>query len=395
MVAATRPRTALILSGGGARAAYQVGVLKAIIEMLPDEQGNPFPILCGTSAGAINATVLACYASRFRTGIKRLETVWANFHTRHIYRSDLRGIARNSLRWIAHLFFNAGEPNSVTLLDNDPLRKLLRQVIPFARIPEAIRAGDLYALSITASGYTSGESVSFFQGVPELEFWQRHRRAGARATIGLNHVLASAALPMIFPAVMVNREFFGDGSMRFLAPISPALHLGAEQVMVIGVDPLRKVPPDRKSAMQPPNIAQIAGHILDSIFIDSLEGDLERLQRINKTLSVATEDELAERQITLRPIKTLVICPSEDISSMAGRHAACLPPMLRFLFGRIGASGTKGSTVLSYLMFEAPFCQELIALGYRDAYKQQDAIREFFGHAPAGTEQSPVENAVK
>lgn len=375
-----KPLTALILSGGGARAAYQVGVLKAVGEILPKGCGNPFPILCGTSAGAINSTVMACYASRFATGISRLETVWGNFHTHHIYRSDLRGIAWNTLRWLGHILFNASEPNAITLLDSRPLRKLLRLVIPFKRIQQAILAGDLYALSITASGYTSGESISFFQGVPELEHWQRHRRAGAKAMLNLYHVLASAALPLIFPAVKINREFFGDGSMRFLAPISPALHLGAEQVMVIGVDPLRKLPPDRCDCVDPPTIARVAGHILDSIFIDSLESDLERLQRINRTLGMVPKDELEKHGIPLRPVHTLVIAPSEDISAMAVRHALSLPPTLRFLFSRIGASGPSGGAVLSYLMFEAPFCQELIALGYKDAYNQENVIREFFAH---------------
>ncbi|MBI2379994.1 MAG: patatin-like phospholipase family protein [Gammaproteobacteria bacterium] len=374
------PKSALILSGGGARAAYQVGVLKAMMDILPSDCGNPFPILCGTSAGAINATVLAAYAARTRIGVKRLETVWANFHTHHIYRSDLAGITRNTLRWMGHVLFNAGEPNSVTMLDNAPLRRLLKQVIPFARIQEAVQNGALYALSITASGYTSGESISFFQGGPQLESWQRHRRAGAKAVINLNHVMASAALPLIFPAVKVNREYFGDGSMRFLAPISPALHLGADQVMVVGVDPLRKLPPDRRIAITPPTIAQVAGHILDSIFIDSLEGDLERLQRINRTVGMVPPEELNKHGIPLKPVKTLVIAPSEDISVIAGKHAAALPPTLRFLFGRIGASATSGSTVLSYLMFEAPFCRDLIELGHADALRQKDSIREFFGH---------------
>ncbi len=374
------PRSALILSGGGARAAYQVGVLKALMEILPPDCGNPFPILCGTSAGAINSGVLACYASRFRIGVRRLERVWSNFHSQQIFLSDRAGMMSNSLRWLAHIFFSVGEPNSVALLDNSPLRALLQQVMPFERIADAITAGDLHAVALTASGYTSGESITFFQAVAEVASWQRHRRAGARAHIGIDHVMASAALPLLFQAVRVNREYFGDGSMRFHAPISPALHLGAEQVMVIGVGPKSTLPPERHAMGVPPTVAQVAGHILDSIFFDGLQGDLERLERVNDMIALATVDELRQHSIPLRPIKTLVLTPSEDISQIAGHHAKSIPAGLRFVLKRIGASGTSASTVLSYLMFEASFCQDLIALGYEDAKRKEESIAIFFAH---------------
>lgn len=370
-----RARNALILSGGGARAAYQVGVIKAILEILPKDIGNPFPVLCGTSAGAINAAMLAAHATRFASGLKRLEAIWSSFHTHHIYRSDLMGLASNGGRLMARLIFGMGQANSVTLLDSRPLARMLSRVIPFNRIQAGIDAGCLHALSITASGYTSGDSVSFFQGAPELHYWQRHRRHGAKTTIRLEHVLASSALPMIFPAVHINREYFGDGCMRFLAPISPALHLGAEQIMVIGVDPLRKLPPDRRLAEEPPAFADIAGHIMDSIFIDSLESDLERLLRINKTLSLVPESALREHHIPLRPITTLVITPSEDISRMAGRHLHSMPAVLRRL---LGTSADEGSTLLSYLLFEAEFERELIALGRSDAHDRREQILAFF-----------------
>lgn len=372
-------RTALVLSGGGARAAYQVGVMKAVTELLPDQKTSPFGIICGTSAGAINATVMACYASRFRIGMRRLEHVWANFHVDQIYRSDFLGMSANSLRWLSSLFRSRRAPvPKLSLLDSAPLRDLLAKVVPFNELAGAINAGHLYALSVTCSGYNSGESVSFFEGHPELETWRRYRRAGARTRIGIEHLMASSAIPLVFPAVRINREYFGDGSVRFLAPISPALHLGANKVMIIGVDPVRNQEHGRVQAQDYPTIAEIAGHVMDSVFIDSLDSDMERLQRINRTLERLPEETLRQAGIPLRPIQTLVIAPSQDLAPMSGRHARSLPKVARFFFRRVGISSRKGSTVLSYLLFESGFTRELIELGYGDAMRQRDEILAFF-----------------
>lgn len=373
-------RTALVLSGGGARAAYQVGVLKAVCELLPDQKTIPFPIICGTSAGAINACVLACYASRFRIGMRRLEHVWANFHASHIYRSDFMGMSANSLRWFGAVL--RGRQRTVpalSLLDNTPLRDMLSKVVPFNDIAPAVNAGDLYAVSVTCSGYNSGESVSFFEGHPEIETWRRYRRAGARTRLQLQHLMASSAIPLVFPAVKINREYFGDGSVRFLAPISPALHLGASKVMIVGVDPVRNEDRGRVIAKNYPTLAEIAGHVLDSVFIDSLDSDMERLQRINNTLNKIPPDVRAANGINLKPVETLVIAPSEDLSTLSGRFARELPRTARFFFRRVGISGRTGSTILSYLLFEAGYTKELIALGFADGMRQRDDILRFFG----------------
>ena len=376
----TNSRTALVLSGGGARAAYQVGVLKAVCELLPDQKTIPFPIICGTSAGAINACVLACYASRFRIGMRRLEHVWANFHADHIYRSDFMGMSANSLRWLGAVL--RGRQRTVpalSLLDNTPLRQMLSKVVPFNDIAPAINAGDLYAVSVTCSGYNSGESVSFFEGHSEIDTWRRYRRAGARTRLQLQHLMASSAIPLVFPAVKINREYFGDGSVRFLAPISPALHLGARKVMIVGVDPVRNENTGgRVVAKNYPTLAEIAGHVLDSVFIDSLDSDMERLQRINNTLSKIPADVRAANGINLQPVETLVIAPSRDLSELSGRYARELPRTARFFFRRIGISGRSGSTILSYLLFEAGYTKELIALGYEDGMRQRDEILQFF-----------------
>ncbi len=372
-------RTALVLSGGGARAAYQVGVLKAVCELLPDHKTIPFPIICGTSAGAINAAVLACYASRFRIGMRRLEHVWANFRASHIYRSDLLGMSANSLRWMGAIL--RGRQRTVpalSLLDNTPLRDLLSKVVPFQEIAPAINAGHLYALSVTCSGYNSGESVSFFEGHPELETWHRYRRAGARTRLQLQHLMASSAIPVVFPAVKINREYFGDGAVRFLAPISPALHLGARKVMIVGVDPVRNDIAGRVVAKNYPTLAEIAGHVLDSVFIDSLDSDMERLQRINNTLSKIPADVRAANGINLKPVETLVISPSEDLSELSGKYARELPRTARFFFRRVGISGKSGSTILSYLLFESGYTRELIELGYQDGIRQSSEIQRFF-----------------
>jgi len=367
----------LVLAGGGARAAYQVGVVKAIAEMLPPDAPNPFPILCGSSAGAINATTLAIYATRFQEGVRRLVYVWRNFNVDKVFRADAPGVLANGLRWAAALMLGGlGRRNPHALLDRAPLRRLLRETMPCERIQQSIDAGALHALSVTASGYGSGQSVSFYQGVSSLATWRRARRVGSAANITIDHLMASSAIPFVFAAEKINREYFGDGSMRQIAPISPALHLGAERVLVVGVRHEIPVPSRRENA-EYPSLAQIAGHVLNSIFLDSLEADLERLERINKTISLIPTDLLREGGVTLRNVDVLVIAPSADLEKIAARHAHHLPRTIRFLLRGLGAFNRHGSNLVSYLLFEKPFCRELIDLGYKDAMHRKDEILRF------------------
>jgi len=390
--------TGLILSGGGARAAYQVGVLRAVADILPPDCHNPFSIICGTSAGGLNAAGLATHAECLRDGVSMLETVWGEFRTHQVYRTDWPGVLHRAIRWLWTMAFGRLRRDlPVSLLDNTPLRGLLDAHLPLERIQQAIDQGILKALCITASGYSTGESVSFFQGVPQLEGWNRSHRVGIRAAISIDHLLASAAIPMLFPAVKVNREYFGDGAVRQHAPISPALHLGAERILVVGVGG-QDVEAARERALSYPSIAQIVSHVLSSSFVDSLESDIERLTRINKTLSLIPED-VRRQHSTLRPIDVLVISPSAQVLDMiAMRHADALPKSIRLFVRGSGAIQRSGSGVLSYLLFEAAYCQDLMQLGYHDGCARKEELKRFFNITDMPHEESlekPPSNVVE
>lgn len=377
-------RIALILTGGGARAAYQVGVLKAIAEFLPRRAHSPFPIICGTSAGALNATTLAVNAGNFSMGVQYLVNTWKNFHANQIYRTDVVGVFNNTVLWLAGLIFSAigiNKLSQVSLLDNSPLVELLEEMLPCEKIQESIDAGLLHALSITASGYGSGQSVTFYQGVKQLVPWQRTGRVGVAMEINIQHLLASAALPFIFPATLIHREYFGDGSMRQIAPISPALHLGATRVLIIGVTVNGYAEhPDRADIHDYPSLARIAGHALNSIFLDSMEVDLERLKKINDLVAIMP-DEMRERA-NLRHVDVLAVSPSQPIEKIAERYAAELPWTIRLLLRLIGARQHSGGTLVSYLLTERKFCRALIDLGYQDALKRRDEIMDFLDVKP-------------
>lgn len=394
MAARDNKRTGLILSGGGARAAYQVGVLRAISETFPPGCHNPFDIICGTSAGGLNAAGLATHAGCLADGVAMLENVWGEFRTHQVYRTDWPGVLARAFRWLWTIAFGRLRRDlPVSLLDNSPLRQLLERHISLERVQEAIDRKLLEALCITASGYSSGESVSFFQGAPHLEGWKRSRRVGMRTAITVDHLLASAAIPLLFPAVQVNREYFGDGALRQLAPLSPALHLGAEKILVIGVGG-QAAAASREHSMSYPSIAQIISHIMNSSFVDSLEADTERLARVNRTLSLIPED-VRHQQSTLRQIDVLVISPPAQVLDMvAMRHADSLPKSIRMFVRGSGATHRSGSGVLSYLLFEAAYCQDLMALGYHDGMARREDIRRFLD-IPEDESSRPASNVVE
>ena len=371
-----KPRAGLVLTGGGARAAYQVGVVKAVRDILGNPVKNPFPILCGTSAGAINATGLAVLADDFTRAVGSLLEIWEHMRCDLVYRTDFLRIMQSAARWLgAMMLFSRGNP--VSLLDNTPLKEMLQKGMAFERIQGHIDSGALYAVSVTASGYTSGQSVSFFQGGSGLEGWERNQRIGAAVVLNYEYLLASAALPFIFPAVKVHREYFGDGSMRQIAPVSPALHLGADRVLIVGTGRQTAEQARARSNIYP-SLAQIAGHALNSIFLDSLAVDIERLQRINRTVTLIPPDKLEGSSLMLRPVKVLFITPSQPIERIAARFVHQLPRSVRMVLRPTGALTRSGSNLASYLLFEESFCRALIDLGYQDTMVREAEVREFF-----------------
>ena len=375
-------KSGLVLTGGGARAAYQVGVLQAIKEILPDPKVNPFPIICGTSAGAVNAGALAIYADDFGRAVDNLLEVWRHFEPRHVYRSDFPGVAANSSRWIAGFFFGALLKNRrISMLDNRPLESLLARRLDFSRIEGNIKAGALDAVAITCSGYTSGQSCSFFEAAEQFEAWQRSQRIGIKTRLGVEHMMASSAIPFLFAPHKLNREFFGDGSMRQIAPVSPALHLGADRIVVVGTARIRNDSPERTRGDLYPTLAQIAGHVLNSIFLDSLAVDLERLERINRTISAVPPELLKKMGLTLHHVDVLVLTPSEPLEAIAVRHVGNLPWTIRFLLRSIGAMRRGGANLASYLLFENGYCNELIELGYHDTLRRRDEVEAFLAGA--------------
>lgn len=384
------PKVGLMLPGGGARAAYQVGVLRALADLLPARAANPFPVITGTSAGAVNATAIAVHADRFRVAVGNLERVWRNFQVGQVFRADTPSMLRSGLHWLLAMMSGGWLlPPPRSLFDNSPLRELLSNQFDFEGIRRAIAAGHLDALSISAAGYVSARSVSFYECRRGCEPWQRMRRAGEPTTLSLDHIMASIAVPFLFPPVRLEDEFYGDGSMREANPFSSAIHLGAQRLLVIGTRndslPASPMPPVC------PSFGQIFGYMLDSLFTDGLYSDLERLTQLNQLvdrsgpLTSPSGGAGSGTGVQLKRIDMLVVLPSRDLSEIARYHVSSLPRALRALLRAMGAMNAGGGQLMSYLLFQQSYTRELIALGYMDAMKRSEDLVAFMGGYPVSS----------
>jgi NTE family protein len=383
----TAARTALVLMGGGARTAYQVGVLQGIADILGPSPRAFFDILVGTSAGALNVAYLACHASAGQAAVDRLAAFWSTLRSDQVYHVESLRSAHRGLRWatlISPAWMLRRLPRS--FLDPEPLARSLASTVDVQRIEHALRNNHLQALAVTASSYTSGAHWTFFQTAPSYAVapWRRPGRRSVAQTITADHLLASAAIPFVFPAVALQVqgriEYFGDGSMRQLAPLSPAFNLGATRIVAIGVGQPERLDTGPSAAGQYPRFAEIATHAMASVFHDTLEADVEQALRVNAGLRRLSQ--AAINALPYRPVEVLALQPSQSLDSLAREHLRCLPEPAFKLLRMLGGTQGAGASLASYLLFEPPFVHALMALGRRDALAQRGRIEAFFAGLP-------------
>ena len=370
---------ALVLSGGGARGAYQAGAIKALVKILHKKGIKyPFPIVSGASAGAINAAFMAAWADDLLDAAPRLAEFWTSIHSEQVFRTDLTSLGRIGMRWVRGLMFSGikRQRSLYSLLDTKPLRHLLDNEIPFWRISDNIKEGFIDAVEITATDYGTSECISFIQtNDPKLN-WVRARRRSVATRLGLEHVMASTAIPIFFPPLQIGRRPYGDGCLRNTAPLSAALQLGATKLLIVGVRMVQSAEaelPD--TTIVKPTIARVLSVLLNAIFMDALEFDLERTKRINATLDYIPKK--AYKEIDLRKIEMLILQPTEDLGLIAGRMFDALPSSIKYLFRGLGSS-SEASELVSYLLFEPSYCGYLVELGYNDTLARKDEVLEFF-----------------
>ncbi len=379
-VAALAPRAGLALSGGGARGAYQVGALRALAELFPAERRLPFPILAGTSAGAITSAFLAARAHDFPHGVGRLVDFWGHIRPEDVFRTDAPTLAKVAAKWAADLSLGGwiGRHREKSLLRSDPLRRVLEARLDMDAIRENIERGTLHGLAFTATDYRSNLGVTFFDGAPEIAPWTRSTRYGVRARLTVDHVMASSAIPIFFPAIRIGTRYYADGSLRLTTPLSPAIHLGADRILAIAVRSAAQHdrPAESSDGVDAyPTVADTAGLFLNALFVESLESDVERLERINRTLKYVHP--AASDAHALRRIPLYVLRPSTDLGVLAKDALAKLPIFIQYLFRGLGVSGKSGWDLLSYLAFDQAYTSKLLDLGYSDTMAQAAAIVDF------------------
>jgi len=375
-------KVGLLLTGGGARAAYQAGVLRGLSEIL-DTKRSPFPIITGISAGAINAAFMSCYADDFKKGTEGLWNLWENLKTESIFKTSSFSLTRIGLRWIRDLAFGGvtGISKSTYLLNASPLAELLTGKLDFERMEHHCRSGILRGVAFTATNYKTGTAVSFYDGDESINPWLRTNRIGIREKIRVEHVLASAAIPILFAPVKVGEVYYGDGCIRMSSPLSPVIHLGADKVFSIGVrfyrEPEVTMQLNLESTMDSISLVDIGGVMLNSIFLDSLDTDLERMERVNRTIRSMTEEQKRNHPNQLREIPIYAVRPSTDLGAMASGAFKEFPQSLRYMIRGIGGNHNKGWDLLSYLAFEGEYTSKLLMLGFDDVMKERDNVRKF------------------
>ncbi|MFW7381278.1 MAG: patatin-like phospholipase family protein [Oligoflexus sp.] len=369
------PTLGLVLSGGGARGAYQAGVMKGVAEIWRQSysEQNPFPIITGVSAGSINACYLASQADRFYDGVSQLADFWSNIRTEQVFRTDVWSLGRNSMSWIQDIIrgrvHSSGKVKA--LLDTGPLRRLLEEKIDCSKIKSNLQAGHLRAVAMSATNYRHNTNITFVEVLEKDSSWKRVRRSSENTSIDISHIMASAAIPLFFPPIPIDGSYFGDGCMRNMAPLSPAIRLGADRLFIAGV----KYDGDTHiQNTSKPSVARVLGVLLNAVFMDGIETDIERLSRINKTLRYVDDED--RRHIPLRPIDYVHIHPSEDLASYALAQFERLPLTMQYLFQGLG-SKEEGAELISYLLFEPTYCGHLVELGYQDAMAMRYEIEDF------------------
>lgn len=375
----------LVITGGGARGAYQAGILKRIGEIKRvQEQGNPFPLIGGASAGAINGCGLAVGCGEFSAATVTLADLWSGLRPSDIFRCDVVSQAQNSLTWILDLSFGGilGGGHARSLLDATPLRRFLTRHLDCDRIQQNIKRGHLHAIAISATNYNSGSSYLFIQGAKGHTMWNRIRLVTVSTKITVDHVCASAAIPLIFEPVRLKTPqgsaFFGDGCARLQQPLSPVIRLGAEKVFVIGVRCEDKERLDISTDVKNPSLSQVMGVLFNVIFLDHLATDIEHLERLNHLLEnghiVQPDVEESEK---IRPLETFVITPSVNLSELAAQHKKDMPYLIQYFVGSLGRDLASSSDLMSYLLFTSKFTRDLIEIGYHDADERIDEIEDF------------------